>query len=263
MNLKKLCLFFIPLLIFYLTGCDNTAYENKSLDGNDYLNKQISNVNKDNVPDSVFEQYKKQAEILTARLIQADPKFSSSLIKLPNSVIQLFTDALIQVYNANDIPEQNIVIGKYNIGVFPQPATNNFYIKVDTTKFWVKKWLSGNLYTGFNRIDTLVENYKLAINSNIILPTAVYFFLNCQESINLLAFCTLLNEIDGISEAYPESTMGDGNNITAEIFDNYVELNYSYGFGDCPSGCIGRHFWKFRIYYSGVVHFIGESGTPI
>lgn len=263
MNIKKFCLFLITIISFFIVGCENTAYEDKNSTNDNYLNKQISNVNKDIVPDSILERYKKEAEILTARLIQADPKLSSSLIRLPNSVIQLFTNALIQVYNANNIAARDVVIEQYNISVFPQPVTNYFYVKVDTAKLWVKKWLSGNLYTGFNDIDTLVDNYKLTVKSNLILPSATYFFLNCEESLNLLAFCNLLDDINGIDEASPEGTIGDGNNITAEIFDNYVELNYSYGFGDCPAGCISRHYWKFRIYYSGVVQFIGESGTPI
>lgn len=263
MFIKKFCLIILLLFCFCFFGCDNTTYENKSLTSNDYLNKQISNVNKEIVPDSILALYEKEAEILTARLIQADPKLSSSLIRLPNSLVQLFTNALIQVYNAGEIPARNLVIEQYNIAVFPNPATKNLYVKVDTTKLWVKKWLSGNISTGFNNIDTLVGNYHLSIKSKIVLPTAAYFFLYAEESLNLSALCNLLDDIDGINEAFPESLIGDGNNITTEIYENYILLTYIHGFGDCPSGCINKHYWNFNVYFDGNVQFIGEGGTPL
>ncbi len=33
--------------------------------------------------------------------------------------------------------------------------------------------------------------------------------------------------------------------INDSIYSTHVELTYSYGWGDCPSGCMWRRYWKF------------------
>jgi hypothetical protein len=66
--------------------------------------------------------------------------------------------------------------------------------------------------------------------------------------------------IEGVKYASAGSAIGDGNDIEGTLGDDFVELQYSVGSGDCPSGCINRHYWTFRVFEDGRVMFRGESG---
>ena len=35
------------------------------------------------------------------------------------------------------------------------------------------------------------------------------------------------------------------------------------GWGDCPSGCIEKHFWDFAVAPDGTVTLKGERGDPV
>lgn len=41
--------------------------------------------------------------------------------------------------------------------------------------------------------------------------------------------------------------IGDGDGILIRRKAGFVEINFSIGWGDCPSGCIRREGWVFKI----------------
>ncbi len=40
-------------------------------------------------------------------------------------------------------------------------------------------------------------------------------------------------------------------------------ITVTVGWGDCPSGCINRHTWAFRVTATGDVTLLEESGDPL
>jgi hypothetical protein len=79
----------------------------------------------------------------------------------------------------------------------------------------------------------------------------------------MYALSERFSHINGVQEAYPGGLVSGRNGISATLGDDFVELRYSFGYGDCPAGCIHRHYWTFRVYEDGRVTFEGESGDPI
>jgi hypothetical protein len=69
--------------------------------------------------------------------------------------------------------------------------------------------------------------------------------------------------IDGVNYSEPNYFYGDGNDITSEVFSDHVELTYSYGWGDCQSGCKSRRFWQFRVYFDCSVEYVGSFGDVL
>ncbi len=252
----------LTIFSFILVSCDvsENATNNSSIK---YLNKKIVNVNYNNVPDSIKTLYKKYAGTLALRELQSDAKLKETLVTIPNEYIELFYNSLILVYKATNIPARNIVVEDYAISVFPSPETKYIVIGVDTTFAWVKMWKNDSLLTGNLKVDSLTTNYQLSFYGFYNWPWSVSFILQAAQPINILALSQRFKGIDGVKEVYPDGIIGDGSNIAASITDNYVQLDYSYGFGDCPSGCISRHYWHFRVYYTGTVEYIGESGDSL
>jgi len=87
--------------------------------------------------------------------------------------------------------------------------------------------------------------------------------LESGHSLNTVALGNAFATIDGVNYAAPDSFGGDGNNIEMTEYGTEITLKYSVGWGDCPAGCISRHYWEFRINEDCEVEFLGNSGDPL
>jgi Carboxypeptidase regulatory-like domain len=45
--------------------------------------------------------------------------------------------------------------------------------------------------------------------------------------------------------------------------DGGYEIRIHVGWGDCPSGCINGHEWKYAVASTGAVSLVAESGDPV
>ena len=63
---------------------------------------------------------------------------------------------------------------------------------------------------------------------------------------------------EGITDASLNHYIGDGNSITV-AWPHYI---FSFGWGDCPAGCIHRHFWKFYVD-EDTVQLVQEYGDDL
>ncbi len=50
--------------------------------------------------------------------------------------------------------------------------------------------------------------------------------------------------------------------IYGELRDSAYIIAFSRGWGDCPSGCIQRHWWYFEVKTNGDINKIGEKHFP-
>lgn len=49
----------------------------------------------------------------------------------------------------------------------------------------------------------------------------------------------------------------------AALADGSFQIMLTIGWGDCPSGCIDRHSWVFRVTADGLVTLESETGDPM
>lgn len=115
-------------------------------------------------------------------------------------------------------------------------------------------------------MDSLIATYFLTIDNYKTYYGLFYWHLvtfKSDSNYNILPMTNLFNAIPGVFVSEQVGSCCDGNNIWDSIYSDHVELIYSVGWGDCPSGCTERRFWKFNVYHECSVEFVGSYGNPL
>ena len=216
--------------------------------------------------DSIRQTYLEDAERMTIRKMYRQNLVYIDSIKIPQSHSDSILNALIAVYNATTLPARDTVVNMFSIHTFTNPITRNISIAADSTLPWMQQLETGNIPTGNEFIDSLISEYSLSIQSYDYFSNAFPWHtvvLTSVNNLNLPPLATKFAEIDGVYFSQPDSYYGDGNDISDSIYTDHIELIYSYGWGDCPSGCKARRFWKFNVYDDCSVEFIESFGTQL
>ncbi len=215
-------------------------------------------------PDSIVKTFKDDADRLTVRRINAIHATYQDSVKIPKAWSDTVLKALIAVYNATTLPARNTVVG-LNIHTFPTPSLTDIDVSADSNLFWMHQLRSNIIPTGFSSLDSLISMYNLHVAyyhdySHLLSFHTVSF--QSDSNYNLSPLTTIFDSLNGVTYSSLGSTVGDGNDITDSILPTYVKLIYSYGWNDCPAGCIFKHYWEFKVYYDCSVEFVGEYGSP-
>ncbi len=217
-------------------------------------------------PDSIAALYTNDADRLAVRkLYRQNLSYTDSII-IPTSHSDIPKNALIAVYNAYSLPARDSVASILNIHTFPHPTLNSLIVAADSTLQWMQRLKLGIIPTGNSELDSLLLLYQLNLESyqdfgNFLTYHMVVF--ETESNYNLLPLASLFANIPGVEFAHPNTFAGDGNNIWDSVYTDHVELIYSYGWGDCPSGCTSRRFWKFNVYPDCSVEYLGSYGDPL
>lgn len=217
-------------------------------------------------PDSIVEKYNADADRLTVRKIYQYNLTYIDSIEIPQTHTDTILNAMIAVYNATSLPARDTVITMYNIHSFPNPDINSFSVSADSNLTWMQQLKNGIFPTGNSTIDSLTNLYNL----NVTYYSTYFGFMayhtvsfQSDSNYNIQPLSDIYETISGVFFSDPGGWGGDGNDITSTIYSDHVELIYSVGWEDCPSGCIARRYWKFKIYYDCSVEFVGSYGTPL
>ncbi len=214
--------------------------------------------------DSIINLYQEDAQRLTLRNFFNDDNTYKDSVLIPTAYSDTILNALIAVYNAEALPAHDSVIVLNTIHSFPTPLMNGFYINADSSLLWMEQLKNGILPTGNLYIDGLIDDYDLSVTGYYefggLYDYHSVFFTSGDDN-NAQALANLFLSETGVTDAHSEVVFGDGNNITSTINEDHVELIYSKGWGDCPSGCIYRRYWQFRVYYDCSVEFVSSFGS--
>ncbi len=86
-----------------------------------------------------------------------------------------------------------------------------------------------------------------------------YVLVRAKNALNLKPLIDQFKSIQGVSYVQPNRVIGDGNDI--ELIGN--RLIYSYGFDDCPAGCINHYYLTFEVDVDCSVSFLGSGKYPL
>ncbi len=207
--------------------------------------------------DEVKSLYEKDAAKLALELMKHDG-VNTSDIQIPADYYQKAMDALMVIYNATEMEARTAVIETYDIHAMDAPK--RFMVSLDTAYPWTKNWIHGESKTNNKTIDQLLETNDLEVVEYFnFIETVV---LEAKTPLNTDVLITTLNEIGGIKRAEYEQTAGDGNDIEIRPLDDFLEVTYSVGYGDCPSGCRFRSYWQFQVFSDCTVEYVGNFGDP-
>lgn len=218
-----------------------------------------------NAPDSILMKYKDDADRLALRKIYHDSLVYKDSIKIPQSYSDTVLKALIAVYNATTLAARDTVVGNFNIHTWSDIYMKSFSVSADSNLLWMQQLKHRNIPTGYQSIDNLLNTYNLSVfnYSYPTYPSAIPYhtvYFKTDSNRNLTPLRKLFDTIQGVHYTDNGFSIGDGSNISDSVYIDHVVLIYSFAWGDCPSGCTGRRYWKFSIDYNCSVEFIGSYG---
>lgn len=165
-------------------------------------------------------------------------------------------------YHAANNPGTPIydVIFNYKVhkwkGYIPHTIVLNFNNEPDLNTFLARIESEEDITTSFIKENMVSHTYINSFYSSL--------YLKSTEALDLMSM-----KFD-LESTYPEinytwlSWLGiDGNNITHESDGPNDYFTFDYGWGDCPSGCFGHHFWKIKVDANCNVELIEEWGNPL
>ena len=143
------------------------------------------------------------------------------------------------------------------IRAFPLYPANEIYVLTDPSAAWTAAWARGEARTGYAPVDERVSGRGFSVArfyEGQQYDTAV---LATDRALNTLALSRQLEAVPDVRDAGPNARVGDGDDIEAERAESGWRLDFSRGSGDCPSGCIHRAYWTFRVGDDGAVTYLG------
>jgi len=222
-------------------------------------------------PDSIIEEYKDDADRLALRKIARLHLTYEDSIEIPQILSDSFLNQLIAVYNAVGIPERDTVIDMLNIHTFPDLIMNTVVVFADSNLNWMQQLHNGILPTGYQALDSLIVKYDLTIDKyntwyNWFFYHSVTF--RSQVNYNIPALAGAFETLPDVYFSEPNHVAGDGDDIDDNLIlivgENYgYDLFYSFGWGDCLSGCIGNRTWWFKTYDNCAVEFVEVFGSSL
>ena len=215
------------------------------------------------LPDSVAQQYVEDAALLAFQITRGVEGDAASIV-LPEPLRETLYNALGHVWHSSNLPARDSVIVQFDIHPFHLHSVHRLRVSVETEADWIQAWIDGEIMTGNAEVDQITQEWALTLEEpldpNDPFPTAQLY---SEEARNLLSLSSEFEGIEGVRYSNPRTYAGDGNTIDVAPRENAIELVYSRGFGDCPSGCIGRHYWRFSVAADGSVEFLESYGSPL
>lgn len=223
-------------------------------------------------PDSVVKKYKTDAQRnALSRIFWFNSPYKDSA-DIPAMWTDTILRALIAVYNA-PLPKTDTVDGvtinimdihgrPYQTGDTFAIAMNGFGFIVDTSQQWVKDLKQNIFPTSDAQVNAFFHKYKIKSTAFSIYMS--FGALETEENYNMTVLTKEWAKISGVQSIEKTFIIGDGNYLVVPLITpDFVEIIYSYGYGDCPAGCTGRKNWRYRVYYNCDVEFLESWEGPL
>lgn len=204
------------------------------------------------------------------RMHEIGSPFADS-ITIPEVFIDSITKALYAVHSVQNSLTADTVRGIFGHTDFIAgsdsthiiSASNNLADAFGLKKVWVTvynnnpwgaQWFSGNYAATVNdTVNYLLDRYQLQVERN---PTQIYpdrtrYIVSSPIAINAAALARKFEQLSGVgagnANAVSPMPSGNGNVIRAIYLNNAINISYSFGCGDCPSGCTMGRTWRFLV----------------
>ncbi|MDA7803615.1 hypothetical protein N8987_03480 [Crocinitomix sp.] len=117
-------------------------------------------------------------------------------------------------------------------------------------------------YTSDEFLNTLYLNY--GFNSFNIYEWSPYITISSPNNYYNVQY--IKHQLELIDQVYQVGLDGywiDGPSITHEKIGAIDEFVFGYGWGDCPSGCFGHHYWRVQVDTDCNVTLLEEFGDDL
>ncbi|MDX1670921.1 MAG: hypothetical protein R3211_01165 [Balneolaceae bacterium] len=244
------------LFSYLLIGCtDSLTNPIENADINWETDDTIAPADDRGLTQEQRKSYRMDAEKLAVRYINDK---DSTDTEIPDNLIELFYHGLVHIANFEQ-PAARTVTEELDIHARNPVSSREILVFADSNATWVAAWRDSLTHTGNDQIDRLTDRFNLeliAFNELKFVLPQVMATLESDRAINGYAVGRLFEEHDDIVGSHPDQ-FTDGNDIRVLIFDDYLFYTFIHGSGDCPSGCINKQQWDFKVFKDGTVEFAG------
>lgn len=216
-------------------------------------------------PDSIVQKYQDDAGVLTLRKFYENDLPWTDSIEIPEEHIDTALNALLTIWNADELAARDTVVEMLEIDAAIDYGVKLFRIKCDTSVNWMNQIVEGNAVSGNDTVDSLLNLYNLYYSFHSIIDSNNYVYFTSEICYNMPQLSTLFEDVSGVISVFATSgyIAHVYENIEMSIHTDYVILHYSYGWGDCPSGCLNWRYWDFKVYYDCSVEFADSYGNVL
>lgn len=210
------------------------------------------------VSDSIFEILLNDAKLICMDFYTNQEMEELSEIEFKEYHFAPILAALQTVY-LDSVSIASSDIRKYDVHALCPEQLHKARITIDTTSENFTSWKTYGFSDNLS-LDLLIDEYDLQLDS----IRETQYLVHTNTGINQESLARELRKFKFIKKAQAANCIGDGPHIEIVYFNpDFIQLIYSYGWGDCPSGCINRHYWELGVYGSGVIELLSESGKEL
>lgn len=229
---------------------------------------QAQTVNSDcTAPESVQAYYQMGADLLAlGEIFNRDLPYKDSIL-IPQFWRDSMMRPLLAVYHATALPARDTVVTLFPIRKPYSDTLNYVTFAADTAVLWVRNLRDGVFPTGQATIDSLIQQLGLSLYQYEA-PVSPWspmgkFTLISDSNFNTVAATNQIEALPSVYEYQLMYWMDGSQNIADTIYEDRIELTYTYGWGDCPAGCNWSRSWKFIVYPDCSVQYGGSYGDKL
>ncbi len=242
------------LLLLIIISCTNHSVDPEEIQS--YSNDSL-------LSDSLKAILYSDAQNMEFEIMQKNETIYNTMPWLDEDNVQKHYNDFITIYSIISKIDTNFIKYSRAMHFSDSKYLTESLVAVDTNKIWVKNWLNGKQESGIKKIDNVIKQFNLKVVEIEMFFSDLYTFellspipMNLNVPINLLEQTNEFN-YTSINSAYsfiPNPVLVDAGKTRTYLF--------SYGWGDCPSGCIHMHTWQIKVNDDKVLQVL-ESGEPI
>jgi hypothetical protein len=220
--------------------------------------------------DTILHNYRESAASLAVEwLVRSNSPFKDS-VEIPNPLKDSLLRALHAIHNAQGRLLTCDTLVRLKLRDCPDYDIHSLTANMTQYNSWAGRWAASDtaLMTGIHPIDSLILKYDLKRGRYWDL-SAIGFRVAELKSINGYNMVAMKKRFEAVAYTFlgfetNGCWLDIGNDITVEdVNPDFIQLEYYYGWGDCPSGCISRHYWQIRVYNDCSVERISSTGSPV
>lgn len=217
----------------------------------------------------LLDEYEKDVKHLALLRMEQFNAGELDSVEIPQIWQDTIWKGLAAIYNSSSLARDQ-VFDQYCI--HHESWTSNNYnrvsniinVRLDTSAAWFQNWENDNVSTNDLYLDSLFLLYGVD-SVKFSLPIIEVFRLHTDQLLNLDALANYIELNDQVIFAERGTGAGDYSRINYDYQDGEQFFDFAIGWGDCPSGCIYRQTWFFKVDESCNVTFLGlqeDEGIP-
>ena len=207
----------------------------------------------------IAEYLSQNAARLTIKWLKVIQSPDTALLEIPEEEWGFIREGLYAVYNAETLSGYDTIKTCNTL----EPPLNTYIIGCDTNSTWVSAWSKGELLTGDNNMDSLLIAFGFEFveyNQDPDINEAyVEFYTDMIFNVNVVCLEFLSFSDIFLAITWDDFAYNPNRRLNYHYEDDIRKYTYSYGWMDCPSGCVFWKHWNINVYDDCSVELVGHN----